>query len=95
MAPCRRAHSRSAKNRGYHPRYQVPDPPTRLPNRLEDSRARSLPERLWLYAALTISPSIATAGRQHPLCAATAPCTQPNLLESSPHVSFPCLSSLV
>ena len=42
--------------------------------------ARSVPERLWLHAALTISPSAATAGRQHPLCAAAAPCTQPNLL---------------
>ena len=58
-------------------------------------RARSVPERLLLHAALTVSPPTATADRQHPLGVATAPCTQPNLLGSSPHVSFPCLSSLV
>ena len=58
------------------------------------TRARLVPERLLLHATLTIPPSIATAGRHHPLCAATAPRTQPNLLGSSPHVSFPCPSSL-
>ena len=49
------------------------------------TRARSVPERLLLLAALIISPSTATAGRQHTLCVATPPCTQPYLLESSPH----------
>ena len=48
---------------------------------------------LWLLAALTISPSTATAGRQPPLCVATAPCTQPYLLDQALTVSFPSLSS--
>ena len=67
-----------------------PDYPT-----ASQTRARLVPERLWPHATLTTSPSTATAGRQHPLCAATAPFTQPNLLGSSPHVSFPCLLPLV
>ena len=53
------------------------------------TRARSLPERLLLHAALTISPSAATAGPQHPLGVATAPCTQPYLLDQALTVSFP------
>ena len=53
------------------------------------TRARSLPERHLLHAALTISPSAATAGPQHPLGVATAPCTQPYLLDQALTVSFP------
>ena len=45
--------------------------------------------RLVNNAALAIPSSAATAGRQHPLCVATAPCTQPHLLEASPHRLFP------
>ena len=67
-----------------------PDYPT-----ASQTRARSVPERLSLHTALIISPSSATAGRRHTLGVATAPCTQPYLLEANPHVSFPCLSSLV
>ena len=59
------------------------------------TRARSASERLLLHAALTISPSAATAGPQHPLGVATAPCTQPYLLDQALTVSFPSLSSLV
>ena len=33
--------------------------------------ARLVPERLLLHATLTISPSIATAGRHHRICVAT------------------------
>ena len=59
------------------------------------TRARSASEPLLLHAALTISPSAATAGPQHPLGVATAPCTQPNLLDQALTVSFHCLPSLV
>ena len=45
--------------------------------------------RLVNNAALAIPSSAATAGRQHPLCVATAPCTEPHLLEASPHRLFP------
>ena len=72
----------------------APDPPTRLLNRLGGSR-QALSDRPLLHAALTISPSNAIVGREHPLCVATAPCTQPNRLEPSPHISFPYLPSLV
>ena len=44
-----------------------PDYPT-----ASQTRARSVPERLWLHAALAISPSAATAGRQHRSCVATS-----------------------
>ena len=54
------------------------------------ARARSVPERLLPHTSLTISPSTAIVGRQHSLGVATAPLTQPNLLEPSPHVSFHC-----
>ena len=57
--------------------------------------ARSVTERPLLHAPLTILPSTAIVARQHPLGVATSLCTQPNLSESSPHVSFPCLSSLL
>ena len=53
------------------------------------TRARSVPERLWPHAALTISPSTTTTGRRHTLGVATAPCTQPYLLESNPPRLFP------
>ena len=58
------------------------------------TRARSASEPLLLHAALTISPSAATAGPQHPLGVATAPCTQPYLLDQALTVSFHCLPSL-
>ena len=70
------------------------DPPPDYPT-ASQTRARSLPERLLRHAALTISPSTAIVGRQHPLCVATAPCTQPYLLDQALTVSFPSLSSLV
>ena len=44
--------------------------------------ARLVPERLLLYATLTISPSIATAGRHHRSCVPTSRCPHPHLLES-------------
>ena len=59
------------------------------------TRARSASEPLLPHAALTISPSAATAGPQHPLGVATAPCTQPYLLDQALTVSFHCLPSLV
>ena len=70
------------------------DPPPDYPT-ASQTRARSLPERLLRHAALTISPSTAIVGRQHPLCVATAPCTQPYLLDQALTVSFPSFSSLV
>ena len=39
----------------------VPDPPTDYPT-ASKTRARSVPERLWLYATLTISPSTRHCG---------------------------------
>ena len=44
--------------------------------------ARLVPERLLLHATLTISPSIATAGRHHRSCVATSRRPHPHLLES-------------
>ena len=46
-------------------------------------------------AASKSRPAPATAGRQHPLCVATAPYTLPYLLDQTLTVSFPCISSLV
>ena len=45
----------------------LPDYPT-----ASQTCARLVPERLWLHAILTISPSIATAGRYHRSCVATS-----------------------
>ena len=53
------------------------------------TRAKSVPERLRSHAALTISPTTTTTGRRHTLGVATAPCTQPYLLESKPPRFFP------
>ena len=44
--------------------------------------ARLVPERLLLHTTLTISPSIATAGRHHRVCVATSRRPHPHLLES-------------
>ena len=44
--------------------------------------ARLVPERLLLHATLTISPSIATAGRHHRSCVDTSRRLHPHLLES-------------
>ncbi len=44
--------------------------------------ARLVPERLLLHATLTISPSIATAGRHHRVCVAISRRPHPHLLES-------------
>ena len=72
----------------------APDPSTRLFNRPEGSR--QVGPRASLVAC---SPDNLAQHRHHgpphPLGVATAPCTQPNLWGSSPHVSFPCLSSLL
>ena len=44
--------------------------------------ARLVPERLLLHATLTISPSIASAGRHHRSCVPTSRRPHPHLLES-------------
>ena len=49
----------------------------------------SVREHLLLRTPLAIPPGAITAGRGHPLCAAAAPCTQPNLLDQALPALFP------
>ena len=83
MAPwhgCERFHSQPDGTAGVNADGDLthsPDYPT-----TSQTCARLVPERLLLHATLTISPSIATAGRHHRSCAATSRRPHPHLLES-------------
>ena len=72
MAPwhgCEQFHSQPDGNAGVNADGDLthsPDYPT-----ASQTCARLVPERLLLHATLTISPSIATAGRHHRSCVAT------------------------
>ena len=83
MAPwhgCERFHSQPDGTAGVNADGDLthsPDYPT-----ASQTCARLVPERLLLHATLTISPSIATAGRHHRSCVATSRRPHPHLLES-------------
>ena len=79
-APC---HLRPDGTAGVNADGGLTDPPD-YPNRLADPRQVS-PRASLAACCPGHLASTATAGRQHPLCLATAPCTQPNLLGPSPH----------
>ena len=67
------------------------DPSTTLPIRLVNSRQVG-PQRLLPHAALTISPSTATAGCQHRVWLATSRRPHPHLLEIGLAPRSPCLT---
>ena len=77
---CEQFHSQPDCNAGVNADGDLthsPDYPT-----ASQTCARLVPERLLLHATLTISPSIATAGRHHRSCAATSRRPHPHLLQS-------------
>ena len=91
---CEQFHSQPDCNAGVNADGDLthsPDYPT-----ASQTCARLVPERLLLHATLTISPSIATAGRHHHSCAATSRRPHPPSIAIRPGpFAFPCPSSLV